>query len=272
MNLHQARVVLRPRAGMDVLDLAAPFCLRNWRLFLPLMGLTLLPPFVACLALRYLLHWSWGPVWWLAIGLGGLAHAPFTVACGEVLFHDARDVRVWSVVARVLRRSPSLLVAHVLTRVINAVAAAVVILLPFTVGAFLVVHEAVLLEGAGPFVALGRSTRAVRGQGMSAVGIAIAMALLPVAAVAAAEISLDTVVSTVLQLGEPFGSLWQQGGTPYALAGFFAAVPLSAAARFLKYIDLRTRKEGWDIQLRFISMAMAPEARGGTRAPNEDAA
>ena len=263
MNLGQARVVLRPRAGMDVLDLAAPFCMRNWRLLLPLMGVALGPPFVACLAARYLLGWSWPAVWACALGLGGLVHAPFTVACGELLFHDAREVRLSSVVGRVLRRLPALLLAHVLVRVTNTLAAAFMFVLPYTAGAFLVVHEAVLLEGAGPFQALGRSARAVRGQGLSAVGVAAAMLVLPVAAVFATEISLDALVSVVLQLGEPFGNLWREGGTPYALAGFFLTVPLSAAARFLKYVDLRTRKEGWDIQLRF--MAITAESRGANR-------
>lgn len=267
MNLRHARVVLRPRGGMEVLDLAAPFCMHNWRLFLPLMALALGPPFTACLAARYLLGWSWVAVWLSAVALGGLAHAPFTVACGELLFHDARDVRLASIVGRVLRRTPSLLLAHVVVRLTNTLAASTMFLLPFTAGAFLVVHEAVLLEGAGPFQALGRSARAVRGQSLAAVGVATAMLLLPVVAVFAMEISLDAVVSVVLQLGEPFGNLWRQGGTPYALAGFFVTVPVSAAARFLKYVDLRTRKEGWDIQLRF--MAIEAEARNGRAASKQ---
>jgi hypothetical protein len=28
-----------------------------------------------------------------------------------------------------------------------------------------------------------------------------------------------------------------------------------ASASFLGYIDMRTRKEGWDIQLRFVALA-----------------
>ena len=72
----------------------------------------------------------------------------------------------------------------------------------------------------------------------------------------------SSIVNTVLQLGEPFGQLLQKGGTPYALAGFFLTVPVIAAARFLAYTDLRTRKEGWDIQLRFMAIAAEAEETG----------
>lgn len=262
MNLRRARVVLRPRDAMAVLDLAAPFCVRNWRLFVPLAGAVLVPAFAVCLLAHHLLHWSWPAVWLLAVGLGGLAHAPFTIACGEALFHDPRQVRLGSVLGRALRRAPSLAAVHVVSRLMNLMAVGVLILVPFTAGTLLVVHEAVLLEGAGPFAAIARSGRAVRGQGGAAFGIAVALFLLPVVGVLAGELSLNTLVATGLQLGEPFGTLWQRGGTPYALGGFFATVPLSAGARFLKYIDLRTRKEGWDIQLRFMAAAAGAEVSG----------
>ena len=71
----------------------------------------------------------------------------------------------------------------------------------------------------------------------------------------AAETLGDAIIDSVLQLGQPFGDLWKEGGSGYALLGFFLAVPVVAAARFLKYIDVRTRKEGWDIQLRFVALA-----------------
>jgi len=34
-----------------------------------------------------------------------------------------------------------------------------------------------------------------------------------------------------------------------------ASVPLVASLRFLAYIDNRTRREGWDIQVRFSELA-----------------
>ena len=40
-------------------------------------------------------------------------------------------------------------------------------------------------------------------------------------------------------------------------AGALLSAPFVAAAGFLAYIDMRTRKEGWDIQLRFMALAEA---------------
>jgi hypothetical protein len=38
-----------------------------------------------------------------------------------------------------------------------------------------------------------------------------------------------------------------------ALLGLFWVVPYLASAKFLLYIDQRTRKEGWDLQLKLMS-------------------
>ena len=65
----------------------------------------------------------------------------------------------------------------------------------------------------------------------------------------------NAVVGFVLQLGKPTGDLLTEGGSGFAVAGALLAAPVAAAARFLGYIDLRTRKEGWDIQLRFLAVA-----------------
>ena len=45
----------------------------------------------------------------------------------------------------------------------------------------------------------------------------------------------------------------------WGVAGAFLAVPLLATVRFLMYIDGRTRRDGWDIQLAFLSVVMADE-------------
>jgi hypothetical protein len=49
--------------------------------------------------------------------------------------------------------------------------------------------------------------------------------------------------------------LWSDGGSAYAVAGALLSAPFVASASFLGYIDLRTRKEGWDIQLRLAALA-----------------
>ena len=58
-------------------------------------------------------------------------------------------------------------------------------------------------------------------------------------------------VSYLLQLGSPLGSLFEDGGSLFALLGLFLSTPLVATARFLTYIDGRTRRDAWDVQVRF---------------------
>jgi len=255
MNLGAARVVLRVRTAADVLDLAAPFCLRNRRLTLLLSAVVLGSALALCLLARYGWGWAWAKVWLLAVGLSLLCEAPFTVAYSDLMFVPPAGVRLGSVLRRALARLPAFVFARVLTTLIHVAALSLVLLVLYTGSVFLVVPEAVLLEGAGPFAAIARSAQALRGRVMAGVGVVLALLLLPGAGALAGELLGSTVVSLVLQLGEPFGSLFRNGGTPWALAGFFATVPLVTAARFLFYIDLRTRKEGWDIQLRFMEIA-----------------
>ena len=263
MNIGTSRVVLRVRAAADILDLAAPLCLRGWRLLLPLAGVVLLPAFVFCVWAHYRLGWSWPQVWLAALILGAFCQAPFTIACGDLIFVGPREARVASTLKRALRRLPAFLISYIVVRLCHTMGLSIVVLPLFTLIAFLVVPEAALLEGAGGFAALARSARAVRGRAASSLGIAIAVGLLPGVGVLAGEVLGTSVVRFVLQLGEPFGSLFTSGGSPYALAGFFLTVPIISAARFLAYIDLRTRKEGWDIQLRFMAIAAggSPEAQ-----------
>lgn len=263
MNLNAARVELRVRSATDVLDLAAPLALRSWRVFGPLAAAVLLPAFAGCLVIRYRFGWTWPAVWVLAVVLGAFTQVPFTLACGELLFAPPRDVRVRPLLRRSLARLPAFFLSYVLTRLCHVAGLMVLVLPLFTASWFFVVPEVLLLERASPLSALGRSMRAVRGRGSAAFGVTLALLLLAAAGVVAGEVLGSSIVNTVLQLGEPFGQLLQRGGTPYALAGFFLTVPVIAAARFLAYTDLRTRKEGWDIQLRF--MAIAAEAEEASR-------
>src|SRR6185436_8021455 len=97
-------------------------------------------------------------------------------------------------------------------------------------------------------------------------GLSLALLLAPVLMAMAGDQLGQAIVEGVLQLGLPLGSLWKQGGSAYALVGFFLSVPVTAAARFLKYVDVRTRKEGWDIQLRFTAIAAAESQQPGSSA------
>jgi hypothetical protein len=241
VNLLEARVALRPRSMSDVIDLAGPFCVTNRRLFVPLALWVSLPGGLLAFLCRVEAGWPWWAVWLIVAAYLLLASGAYTVAAGELLFREPGKVRVARVVARFLRRLPALVVA----RFVQIVAR-----LFFTT-------EAVLLESGSPLGSLARSSRLVLYRGIPCFGLAMACLAAPFVFAMAADLLGDTLVDVIFQMGEPVGSLWTHGGSGYAVAGALLSAPFVASASFLGYVDQRTRKEGWDIQLRFMALADA---------------
>jgi len=256
MNLLAARVVLRPRSLADVLDLTIPFCLSNWRVIWRLFVTALLPIFALCLYVRLSRHWTWQQTWLLAVLLADAVEGLFTVAYGDLLFQPSAAVRTRAVWGRFLRRLGFTIGSLIVTRAILGILSVTMIGIPvalFLGVPFMFVREVGLLEGAQVFASIGRAYRFVQRQVLSCAGLLLAAVLAPALMACAAELLGDAIVEKMLQLGSPFGDFFKEGVSAYALFGFFLSVPVVAAARFLKYIDVRTRKEGWDIQLRFVS-------------------
>jgi hypothetical protein len=266
MNLLAARVALRPRPLGDLLDLAVPFCLAGRRVVGRLALAVLGPALAVCLLLRLGAHWSWPAVWLAALALADLLQGVFTTAFGELLFAEDGTVRAGAVAGRYRRRLVPMAGALLVTRIAGALLTLLLPLLPVIAVRMLFVREVVLLEGTPALASLGRSRRLVARQTGSCVGLLAALLAAPVAFAIGGELLGDAVVRVVLQLGSPIGQLFRDGGSGYALVGFFLSVPVVTAARFLKYIDVRTREEGWDIQVRFTAIAAAE-----TTAPDQGA-
>ncbi len=269
MNIDQCRVVLRPRAVSEVLDLALRVVMStDVKLYGWLSAIVLLPCLTICLGLRYALGWEWAPVWAIAVGLACVAQGVFTVAAGRLLF--AENLTVREVFSHFFGRFWSYLGALFLSRLVLGLG---------SIGAFLVfpvfwvwtkmafVHEASLLEQAPPGEAIKRASRFVSARGASTLLLIVWFVLVHAAFILIAESLGNTaIVEFVLQLGQPFGSL-ADGGSPFALAGFFLSIPYIATGRFLAYIDQRTRMDGWDIQLKFMALsAREPAPRAGEEA------
>lgn len=256
MNLLAARLVLRQRSLADSLDLALPFCLANKRP-LGLLSLVMLGPIAALLAtLRLAKHWEWPSIWLVYAAAALLVQGAFTVALGELLFKPPAEARVRSFVARFFRRFPAIVVSVIVRQIMLAGATALLIFPAFFVAPpTIFVPEALLLEGASLGKAVTRSRALARNRLGICVGIWLAALLLPALGAVAMDVVCNAVVGLVLQLGHPAGELFENGGSGFAVLGALLAVPLAAAVRFLGYVDLRTRKEGWDIQLRFVALA-----------------
>jgi hypothetical protein len=256
MKLDRARVVLRPRTGAEVFDLGMRWTIAvGGALYLRLSTIVLLPSLALCLLARHAWGWDWLSVWLLAVALSTVSQGVFTVAAGKLLLDPKPSTRevLWGFV----RRLPVYLEALVITRIGLGLAGLVAVMLPWVWAWVAFVHEACLLEGAGPIAGIRRASRFVRGDGGSAMLMLLGLGCGLVTAVFVAEFIGTSLVGFVLQLGNVFDVLWIDGGSPWALLGFHVAIPYLASVRFLKYIDGRTRRDGWDIQLRFIAIEFA---------------
>ncbi len=261
MNLGDSAVVLRPRSVSEVADLAFRVCSSlAFGLYARLALLTLLPVFALCLSLHYVWDVAWGYIWLVAILLGPLAEAAFSVAVSQLMFSPDLGPRP---VLVLLRKRFFALVGSFFIRLIAVVISVVsmLILTPFAFIRLLFLDEACLLEGLSGSRAYERSHRLVeyRGAGTGFL-VVLLLAGIRIGSVIIAEFLADGIIGDLLQFGRPFGWLFSDGGSPASLAGFFLAIPLIATVRFLYYIDTRTRADGWDIQLRFHAIRARAES------------
>jgi hypothetical protein len=241
MDLSQARIVLRPRTLAECMDLALRLMVAERALFLRLSTAVLLPTYALCLGLRHGLGWTVLGTWTAAFVLLSVVQGVFTVAMGHIAF--SKGTRARTVLWESLPVAP---------RYIGAVFVAW--------SSWLYVHEVVILERAEIGAGLARATRLSRGS-RSGLGLLLAMGMALTLAVAGFEMLGDNLTSFVLQLGRPFGSLWEIGYTPFAMLGAFALTPWIAAARYLSYLDVRTRQDGWDLQVALTAAANEAHAR-----------
>lgn len=259
MNLGAAAVVLRPRGVLEITDLAFRFVrARALPLYARLGALLLLPCFAGCLALRYALELPWGYVWIAAISLGAVIQGAFTVAAGRLFF--SAEVSAREALGAFAQRLPSYLIALLGSRLILAAASLTVVLPIIAWPRLFLVHEASLLEASRAGAAIRRSDRLAAQRFGAVLGSLLAMLGLQAVLVIVAELLGQGIVDDLLQLGEPFGSLLEDQGSPYALAGYFFSIPYAATARYLAYIDARTRTDGWDVQVRFTTIVAAAQS------------
>lgn len=269
MNLGASAVVLRPRSVSEVMDLACRFTFaRSLGLYVKLWMVFVLPFYVAVVALTYLLDLEWWVVWLIAFPITIWTQAPFTIAASRVMFGEQPTVRV--VMQAFWARIGSYTGAILLKFLYVSLGVPL-----FCIGSLFIapsgvlVSEVSLLEGAKATEAWGRSRRIV--QQRSSDSFLALLALL--SATAAFTVGFDlfgqALVNDILQLGKPFGELFEEGFTPYAVAGLLLAAPYVATARFLHYIDTRTRADGWDIQVKFMAIVAKHEETKQLKTPSD---
>lgn len=251
MNLGSVNVALRERGLLETLDLSVPFVRGlGGGLYLRLGAVLLVPALIALCALHYLAGVNWGFTWLIAIVAASLLEGAFTVAAGQLVFSPAVRLRD---VLRLYARSVGSLALLLLASWLSILVSSFTLVFPVILWIrHQFIHEVVALEGVRAR-ALDRSRRIASEGGAPGAALGIWLMLARIFMVVGTELVLQSVVEGVLELGRPFGVLWE-GGSPYALAGLFASVPVVATARFLAYVDQRTRTDAWDVQVRFLEI------------------
>lgn len=261
MNLSSAAIVLRERTPLEVVDLSLRFVRALAPLaFLRLGAVVLLPLFIGCLVLRYVAELDWGWVWVIAWCASTLAQAPFTSLSGRLLFAD--EIRIRSILVDTLRRILPYGLLLTLRAFLFLLSAITFVgpLLVWSQTAYL--HEIVYLENATLGTALGRSSRFVRGRSGSSIEMLLLLSCSLFTAVVMAEVLGLVLVQYVLEIALPVESMAEDGGSPFALAGLLLAVPFTSALRFLFYVNERTLRDGWDVQVRFLGLRDELRERG----------
>jgi hypothetical protein len=252
MNLDAATVALRQRTTVEILDLALLVCRRHW---LAIPFLTVAGALPWALLDAWILSggrrgdedaaWvAWFPFLLLVAAQVPLATAPLTAFLGQALFD--RRPSAGRALATAGKRIPVLLGAGVL-RGVFAVIPPVLLAWP----SHLV--EALVLEGQG-FAGAWRRAGALRGADTRAGPVLLLLAI-PVlmGAVVLVVGTLEAVLGILMHADpwqvEQWTSMADPGASPAVQVAVWAAVGFLGVVRFFAYIDLRTRAEGWAIDL-----------------------
>jgi len=158
------------------------------------------------------------------------------------------DVVSWrSSLRYALRRLPGLVGLSILTTVFIVLGFIFCVIPGIYLGvAFSVAVPVLLVEGSGPIRSLGRSRRLVEGRWWGTLGVVVVGYLLA---------AIVSGVLTALLVGLAFANPARNTATGFVLhtlastVGSMLTTPASAAFATVLYIDLRVRKEGFDLLL-----------------------
>lgn len=257
MNPLSLSIALRRRTLLETCDLSLAFVRRGFKSYLWLWTFSLGLPGLGIYALHRYAEFDWFATWLLLGAWIVLVQGLFTLLGAELLFADDGSAR--RVARRFFRSIGSYLFAMIASRVVFALFALTVILLPRGFAGSTLIPEVVLLEGLRGDAALRRARRlgATLSRPMFDFGLVTLVAFFT-GAVLGDELGA-AIVEDILSLGSPFERLFDDGGSLYAILGVLAVAPVAATARILAYVDGRAEQDGWDIQLRFQALKAREE-------------
>lgn len=260
MNIFTCRVALRPRGPLEVFDLAlellrahpGPFV----KLALPLVGFP-----AALLAAGSLAtggHWAW---LLLAFLLTPAIQAPYTVLGGRLLF--AEQVPLTQVLRELVTRPLATASAVFWPSAMGVVGLLMCGVGPlFTLPLSAFVAEAALLERATGVDAVFRAAKLAMYSPLGSMVYCSVWFAGSAWGVVVGEATGQMLFDWLLQFGAPFSGLQEGVVTPYAVVGLLAVQPVLGLYRLLLFVDVRTRVDGWDLQVGLRAARLAADASG----------
>lgn len=249
------RVVLRPRSLVETADLAFTFVRVHWRLYLRLLP-WVVTPFVPAWAAERFAGIDGRLTWSLALAWAVIGSGVYVRLCGELMLRPMADPA--SLQHAFLRQLPRWVMLRL------GAGAITLISLTFAWPRAMLVPEAVLLEQAGLREAFARSAVLMRATPGRALGFGICAAGMAFAAAVGAAAAAEGV-------GGLFGFPPGSGPSLVSYLGCALTLPYLATLRFLLYIDCRTRREGWDLQVQMGALVRASDMSRGQHPPQEAA-
>jgi hypothetical protein len=243
------RVVLRPRSLSETGDLTSAVLRRHPAAYAKLLPWVLVPAVGSWLLHRFA---GWGPdeALLLEIGLLSLGSGVYTLLAGDLMLQS--DVKL----GELQKRYAKLLPGYLFKRVASWVTLVLSLFLAFGWSAF--VPEAALLERGSLGASMSRSAALLRSTpGRTITWGAVALAIMNVGVIAA-ELGYHELRS-MLGLAKDLDTLSTKQFSWAPFVGLALAVPYLATMRFLLYIDCRTRREGWDLQVQMAALVQVSE-------------
>jgi hypothetical protein len=263
---------LRPLSAGDIVDEAIGLYRRNFRLFLSIGAVVLVPAGVIQLVLALLAgdaalgiftisSLSW---WVLSVLVSFVSYVAVisTMALAASERWMDRPITVGEAFRRVSERLGSLVGLVLLYGAILLGLSVTIVGIPFAIYLFvawLLSVQVLLVERTGIRSALGRSRELVAGHWWRVVGIAILLAIIQ-----AIISAFFTLPATVFGFGSVFSDPASSDISPLVIAldsigttaGQIVVGPIAYCAYILLYYDLRVRKEGLDIELTAQSLGL----------------